>query len=275
MPTKVLVLHGYAQNGSIFSKRIGALRKECGKHVEFVFADGPHVLKPADFVWNQDKAEDAGVQAEAPVNEAEQDPTLTPRAWWKPSPDKSRAVGLQEGISSLKEVLQNNRFDGVFGFSQGAAFAAVLSALLEKPHTHPEFLVDGKPIHPPFKFCLAVAGFKLLDPWCDSLWEGGYNTPTVHVIGTTDFVVVEKRTRSLGEVANNLRLEEHPGGHFVPSKGPWRKFLAAYLKDPAGQHASPGSSETGASPSASASASAVNSIAGSRSETPTVPEGSA
>ncbi|TEB38111.1 hypothetical protein FA13DRAFT_1785943 [Coprinellus micaceus] len=258
MPTKVLVLHGYAQNGTIFSKRIGALRKECGKNVEFVFAEAPHILKPVDFVWNQEKAEDAGVQAEpAPANNTEQDPTLTPRAWWKPNPERTRAVGIQEGIFVI---------EGGCLRIQGAAFAAVLSALLEKPHTHPEFLVDGEPVASSL-FCLAVAGFKLLDSWCDSLWEGGYDTPTVHVIGQTDVVVAETRTRSLGEVANNIRLEEHPGGHFVPSKGPWRKFLAAYLKDPAGQHTSPGSADAGTSPSISA----VNSVAGSRSETPTVP----
>lgn len=93
---------------------------------------------------------------------------------------------------------------------------------MENQYTLPCMSFSGSPIlltfYPgltPFldsKFCLAIAGFKLLDPWCDSLWEGGFNTPTVHVIGTTDFVVVEKRTRSLGEVANNLRVEEHPGG---------------------------------------------------------------
>jgi hypothetical protein len=83
-----------------------------------VFAEAPHILKPVDFVWNQEKAEDAGVQAEpAPANNTEQDPTLTPRAWWKPNPERTRAVGIQEGISSLREVLQQNRFD----VSSGAA----------------------------------------------------------------------------------------------------------------------------------------------------------
>ncbi|KAM6502694.1 hypothetical protein JOM56_002671 [Amanita muscaria] len=30
----VLALHGYTQNANIFSKRLGALRKECGKDIE-------------------------------------------------------------------------------------------------------------------------------------------------------------------------------------------------------------------------------------------------
>ncbi|KAJ2985043.1 hypothetical protein NUW54_g10286 [Trametes sanguinea] len=65
---KVLMLHGYAQNATIFSKRLGALRKTCGKDIDFgsavacllsvhttltpdcltVFVDAPHVLTPAD-----------------------------------------------------------------------------------------------------------------------------------------------------------------------------------------------------------------------------------
>ncbi len=33
--------------------------------------------------------------------------------------------------------------------SQGAALAAIVAALLEKPESYPPFLVDGKPPHPP------------------------------------------------------------------------------------------------------------------------------
>ncbi|KAJ3519634.1 hypothetical protein NMY22_g13112 [Coprinellus aureogranulatus] len=111
---------------------------------------------------------------------------------------------------------------------QGAAFAAVLPALLEKPHTHPEFLVDGQPVHPP----LYVIPYLL------------------------------RSSSAFGPILTSYHGKEL-----------WRKFLAAFLKNPAGQRASPGSADAGASPSAPTSA--VNSIAGSRSETPTAPEGSA
>jgi len=33
--------------------------------------------------------------------------------------------------------------------SQGAAFAAIVTALLEKPETYPPFLINGRPPHPP------------------------------------------------------------------------------------------------------------------------------
>lgn len=44
--------------------------------------------------------------------------------------------------------------------SQGAAFAAIIAALLEKPETYPPFLVDGKPPHPPM--CVLSRNFYLL-----------------------------------------------------------------------------------------------------------------
>lgn len=59
---------------------------------------------------------------------------------------------------------------------------------------------------------MAVSGFKLLDPFCDPLFTPNYITPTLHVIGRTDVVVVEERSRMLLEVSKSRRLEEHDGG---------------------------------------------------------------
>jgi hypothetical protein len=100
-----------------------------------------------------------------------------------------------------------------------------------------------------------------MDPFCHPLFTPSYTTPTLHVLGRTDVVVIEERSRTLLGVSQNARLEEHDGGksgcislwlpdfsaifpcdlsgHFVPSKGNWRKFLVNYMKDPLAAHASP------------------------------------
>jgi len=62
------------------------------------------------------------------------------------------------------------------------------------------------------QFCVAVSGFKVLDPFCDPFFHKMYITPTLHVIGRTDIVVVEERSRQLVEVSANARVEEHDGG---------------------------------------------------------------
>ncbi|KIJ15528.1 hypothetical protein PAXINDRAFT_169001 [Paxillus involutus ATCC 200175] len=230
---KVLMLHGYAQNASIFSKRLGALRKAMGKDIEMVFIDGPVVLQPVDL-----DGPTANALGASEVTTA--DPTLTPRAWWKANPDRTVASGLEDSLKLLRDVLRQDHYDGVFGFSQGAAMAAFLAALLEKPHSYPVFLVDGQPPHPPFQFCVSVSGFKVNDPLANEVFGQSYATPTLHVIGKTDVVVVEERSKILLDVSAKARVEEHEGGHYVPSIAKWRNFLRDYLRDPLGDVPSPG-----------------------------------
>ncbi|KAK0245469.1 FSH1-domain-containing protein [Armillaria nabsnona] len=238
-PTKsILVLHGYAQNAHILSKRLGALRKQCGKDVDMVFIDAPHVLQAEDLFGGASESNESTLEAST------EDPTLTPRGWFRAFADKTRAVGLDESLILFRDILKERTYDGVFGFSQGAAVAALLCALLEKPESYPPFLVDGKPPHPPFNFCVAVAGLKITDPLADILFNPTYSTPTLHIIGKTDVIVTSDRSQELIDVSSNKRIEEHDGGHFVPSKTPWRKFLAAYIRDPSVDIPSPIVSES-------------------------------
>ena len=62
------------------------------------------------------------------------------------------------------------------------------------------------------EFCVSVSGFRLNDPFSLELLVPRYSTPTLHVLGKTDIVVVEERSRQLIEVSENSRVEEHNGG---------------------------------------------------------------
>ncbi|KAG8221276.1 serine hydrolase-domain-containing protein [Butyriboletus roseoflavus] len=190
------------------------------------------------------------------------DPALTPRAWYKANPDRTVAKGLEDALHMLRDVLSRDHYVGVFGFryvegeskrsyldcvqwfSQGAAMAALLAALLEKPHTYPDFLVNGEPPHPPFQFCVSVSGFKVNDPLTNEIFGQSYATPTLHILGKTDVIVVEERSKVLLKVSANARVEEHEGGHFVPSKVNWRNFFRDYLRNPLGDVPSPSSGAT-------------------------------
>ncbi|TRM68962.1 serine hydrolase FSH [Schizophyllum amplum] len=242
-PTRtVLALHGYCQSGAIFSKRIGALRKQC-KDVEFVFVDAPLILEPVDIVGSAPQNTATKVDSTVPsvgASEAGTDPALVPRGWWKKDLSSDKYIGIEESIAVIREVLRKRRFDVSLHHSQGAAFAGLLAALLERPETYPPFLVDGKAPHPPFEFCINVAGFKARDPLFEDTFGAGYSTPTLHVIGRNDVVVVPERSQTLVDASLNGRLEMHDGGHFVPSKGPWRKFLESYIRlGPSAELASP------------------------------------
>ncbi|KAK7690144.1 hypothetical protein QCA50_006793 [Cerrena zonata] len=232
---KVLMLHGYAQSAIIFTKRLGALRKACGKDIDFVFVDAPHILSPADIAETFNTTQELGA-AEAD----ETDPAMLPRAWWRADKERKRTDGLEASLIYLRDILKKDHYEGVFGFSQGACMAAVLTALLERPHVFPDFLVDGQPPHPPFTFCIAAAGFKPVSALSDTIISTSFSTPTLHIMGKTDVIVPEERAQSLLEVTSNKRIEVHDGGHFIPSKANWRNFIKAYLKDPLGDIPSPG-----------------------------------
>lgn len=77
-------------------------------------------------------------------------------------------------------------------------------------------------------------------------------TPTLHIIGKNDIVVIEERSRKLIEVSANSRVEEHEGGHFVPSRGDWRKFIVEFLRNPFNNAPSPGMASVSAPPSGTA-----------------------
>ncbi|VDC05098.1 unnamed protein product [Peniophora sp. CBMAI 1063] len=251
---RVLVLHGYTQNASIFGKRIGALRKTFGKDIELVIVDAPIVLYPADLVETFGPSADLSSLGAGEASAAAEDPKLTPRGWWKTNQDRTSADGLEDSVAFLRDVLKEKHFDGIFGFSQGAAMAAMLTALLEKPEVHPDFLVGGKPPHPPVDFCIAAAGFKPVGAFAEKVFEGGYSTPTLHIIGRTDIIITAERAQSLIDVSKSARVEEHEGGHFLPSKANWRNFLKAYLLDPLGNIPSPSAAPSGTATPASGTA---------------------
>ncbi|TIB70823.1 FSH1-domain-containing protein [Wallemia mellicola] len=187
---QILVLHGYTQSAYIFSKKIGALRDCCDLH----FIDGPIELDKSDL----------------------------------PNAEMYDIERFDESWTEIKELLSKQKFDGILGFSQGAGFAAALSAVLVNPDLRPEF----KDVHPPFKFCITVGGFKIHDKAYDHLYPlpvSGDKTHFLHVIGDNDMIVTPERSASLVENSPNGRCERHPGGHFVPSSAPWRHFFLRYI----------------------------------------------
>lgn len=64
------------------------------------------------------------------------------------------------------------------------------------------------------EFCVSVAGYLPSGPIRTPLFTPSYSTPTLHVLGGTDVVVVEERSNRLIEVSANKRVERHPGGTF-------------------------------------------------------------
>ncbi|GAA5923132.1 alpha/beta hydrolase [Sporobolomyces koalae] len=232
---RILMLPGYTQNAVIFSGRVGALRRALKDSAEFIFVDPPHVVQMP--TTSSDDFKDKFDSSAVADSTAPED---TPRAWWfgEPSPEdgqRRKYTRFDETIVYLRELIEKHQPDAVWGFSQGATTAAILTALVENPSLDPVF--SRAPADPatswppkPFQFAILSAGFFPLDPRASAYFDVKPKTPTLHVLGRGDTIVGEERSVPLTHAFVNPRVEWHDGGHHTPSKASWRRFFQAYVE---------------------------------------------
>ncbi|WOO79480.1 Dihydrofolate reductase [Vanrija pseudolonga] len=265
MAIRILALCGYSQNASIFAKQVrSALLGVGGSAAEFkanwsalpakyqafqiagadgvsldgkpigsatnangatgaevVFVDPPVVLGESQLSPIQVKEVAAYAKGDAAPNVA------VTRSWWT-APDRKTYQYFDNTVKYLHEYLVSNEpFDGVIGFSQGAAMAAALAALLEKPGLHPDFPANDK--LKPLKFAIAVGGFKPRSEVPDFTNYFPLQTPVLHVVGKTDPVVSGKASKQLQDACPSSRVETHEGGHVTPGGEEWAGFLSEYI----------------------------------------------
>ncbi|GAA5899568.1 alpha/beta hydrolase [Sporobolomyces salmoneus] len=233
---RILMLPGYTQNASIFSGRVGALRRALKDSAELIFVDPPHVVEmPTNSSEDFSKFDSSTSTAAGSTA-----PEDIPRAWWfgRPSPEDGvmrEYTKLDEAIVYLRELIEKHQPTAVFGFSQGAAAAAILTALVEDVSLDPVF--SAPPKDPsvqwppkPFDFAILSAGFLPLDPRTLAYFATKPKTPTLHVLGRGDTIVGPERSVPLTEAFEDSRVEWHSGGHHTPSKASWRRFFQAYIE---------------------------------------------
>ncbi|GAA5857270.1 hypothetical protein JCM5353_003595 [Sporobolomyces roseus] len=232
---RILMLPGYTQNAVIFSGRVGALRRALKDSAELIFVDPPHVVD-----MPTTSSEDFKDKFDSSANANSTAPEDTPRAWWfgKPSAEDGQMreySKFDQTVVYLRELMEKHQPDAVWGFSQGATAAAILTALVENPSLDPVFEAAPKdssiPWPPkPFKFAILSAGFFPLDPRTTAYFETKPKTPTLHVLGRGDTIVGEERSVPLTQAFVDSRVEWHTGGHHTPSKSSWRRFFQAYVE---------------------------------------------
>lgn len=155
-------------------------------------------------------------------------PEEQPRGWWfsEQEADVFSALeepavcrGLEESLGMVAQALSRlGPFDGLLGFSQGAALAAFICALGQAGDPRfplPRFiiLVSG--------FCPRGLGFK------ESILQRPLSLPSLHVFGDTDKVIPSPESMQLASRFPGAITLTHSGGHFIPAAAAQRQ---AYLK---------------------------------------------
>ncbi|KAM5273089.1 esterase OVCA2 [Ctenodactylus gundi] len=217
-PLRVLCLAGFRQSERGFREKTGALRKALRGRAELVCLSGPHAV--SDLAGPEGAGPDSG-----PCHPEEQ-----PRGWWfsEQEADVFSALeepavcrGLEQALETVARALHElGPFDGLLGFSQGAALAALVCAL---GHA-------GDLRFPLLRFLILVSGFcprglpRLLP---EPVLQSPLSLPSLHVFGDTDRVIPSEESVRLASRFSGAITVTHPGGHFIPAAAPQRQ---AYLK---------------------------------------------
>ncbi|XP_068457179.1 esterase OVCA2 [Clinocottus analis] len=212
-PLRVLCIHGYRQNGSSFREKTGALRKLLKKHVELVYLSAPHSVPPA----SSEALESSGGDEDS-------------RGWWfsdvqalsfSAQQQCEESLGLDDSVTAVREAVKNQGpFDGILGFSQGAAFVAMLCCLQEQK-LEPEFN---------FRFSILVAGFRSACEEHKKFYNPPLQIPSLHVFGLEDRVIPDNMSRELLPSFHDPQVLTHPGGHFIPAASAHRQAYQDFLK---------------------------------------------
>lgn len=210
--------------------------------VQFVFIDAPHELP---FIYqpltDQNHAsESAFMQQSPPLNHCNR------KFAWLVSPDydekhdgewkmtrvpfdslqyQHQTEGFEKSIEYLRTIFsQEGPFDGILGFSQGAAMAALVGAQREKLKGE----ID-------FRFVVLCSGFAVN---MAEYGEGSINCPSLHIFGKKEGkdrqidCQASKHLASLFENGCSV-IVEHDLGHIIPTRSPYideiKDFLTRFL----------------------------------------------
>ena len=216
--SKILFLHGYAQNGHIFNTRTKNLQKQLNKkfnnNFEFIFPDAPLILdKDEQTVENE-----------------------TIRGWLKYIKDKDtkfyelktvQYTGITEAINSIYKIGDENpNIKIIISFSQGTVILILLIIL----HLYKTDKYNFKIHFPNLKCLICASGFiqpfpeneefqDIKDEVLNSneISSKKIDIPMMNVFGMNDQFVANDKSKEISKFFEKCEIFCHKGKHFVPS----------------------------------------------------------
>jgi pimeloyl-ACP methyl ester carboxylesterase len=200
---RILCLHGYHGSARVLGQQLAALAQDAADVADFVYVDAPS-LAAGDYGWWHATATGS-------------------------SPDTARLryVGWERTRAALVSTFERlGPFDGVLGFSQGAALAGLLVG-----SRAPQEQSQGVPPLS-FDFAIMIGGFVSGDALLARLYlrREAYDLPSLHVLGRTDVVVPPDASRELAACFARPTVLEHAAGHVIPSDAPARRAFLTFLE---------------------------------------------
>lgn len=222
-------MHGFRQNASSFKGRTASLTKKLKHIAEFIFVDGLHELQ----LIYQESISSSYSSQHFPkkrfgwlVSTLDSEDVL---AEWKiagqafdPNQYEKQCEGFEESYTYLKSILSSRGpFDGILGFSQGAAMAALVCEQQQRRAGISDF-----------RFAILCSGFSLLP---ETTGLRCINLPSLHVFGSRkgkDKQIdceASKKLSSLFDEGCSMIIE-HDMGHIIPAKPPYINQFEEFLR---------------------------------------------
>ncbi|KAK8722947.1 hypothetical protein OTU49_011965 [Cherax quadricarinatus] len=206
-PLRILCLHGYRQNGISFREKTGSFRKMLKKYAEFVYITSPVEVPPIDD--GQDKDGGSGWWFSRQDN------------YFNAQEESECSKGFEESLKAVEVCFkESGPFDGVLGFSQGAAMLGLLCGLQQQ----------GK-LTFSFKFAIFASAFRSRSAPHQCLYSEKITLPTLHIYGETDQVIGKDMSEELLQYFHEPETHVHPGGHFVPATAAHKAIYVKFLED--------------------------------------------
>ncbi|KAI1641530.1 serine hydrolase-domain-containing protein [Biscogniauxia mediterranea] len=263
---KILMLHGYTQSGPLFSSKTKALAKLLTKalgpaplnlHPTLIYPTAPHRLRLSDIPGYVPPS--SGVDGDDGNDDDEASDNW---GWFRKDEATGAYRGFEAGMHAIADAVRasGGPVDGVLGFSQGGAMAALVAAALEHPYRSPPPPPSPSPSSSSssapsssssasaadyswvsalreanggraLRFCVVYSGFYAPHGGFRWLYEDPpLATPSLHFLGGLDTVVDEARSRGLVERCRDPVVLVHPGGHYVPVAKDWVVPLVGWLR---------------------------------------------
>eukprot|EP01061_Rhynchopus_euleeides_P004286 TRINITY_DN13549_c0_g1_i1.p1 TRINITY_DN13549_c0_g1~~TRINITY_DN13549_c0_g1_i1.p1 ORF type:complete len:224 (+),score=70.17 TRINITY_DN13549_c0_g1_i1:504-1175(+) len=134
--------------------------------------------------------------------------------WWNRDDATGEYVGLSESLDRVADILEkaNPPYDGIMGFSQGAALTATVARLSTATGPQKDDRFFGK-----LKFVVCCAGFAPRDPKLKALFkDSAVDLPSLHVWGSEDSMATASSLLSQQFNQEKAVVVLHTGGHTVP-----------------------------------------------------------
>ncbi|XP_023759821.1 rhodanese-like domain-containing protein 6 [Lactuca sativa] len=230
---RILCLHGFRQNASSFKGRTASFVKKLKNIAEFVYIDAPHQLR---FIYQEKKNADvAFAQPKSGCNRKyawlidpndDMDKSGDMGTDWETGGAhrfdcrqyEHQTGGFDESYVYLREkVVEEGPFDGVLGFSQGAAMAACVALKGEMG----------------FRFVILCSGYF---GNFGEFGEGGLiKCPSLHIYGSDNgkdrqIGFDESRRLALMFEEGCSVMVEHDFGHIIPTKSPYIDTIKDFLQ---------------------------------------------